>query len=151
MKILIALLLIAHGLITAGFSMGCFKPGAPVANPAWLRSWPTAMGQSWLLAKLGWSYSPVTILCGILFLASGAALVGAGLGLLGVAIPSALVPMLALVGAGLCFFMLVLYLHPFYLIGIIASVATVGFALLVHWQWLLTPYLRVIESIQMML
>jgi len=131
--------------------MGCFKPGAPVPNPVWLRSWPTGMGQSWLLDRLGWSHSPVTILCGILFLASGAALIGAGLGVLEVALPAALVPVLALIGAGLCFLMLLLYLHPFYLIGITADVAIMGFALLVHWPSLLTPYLMVIESIQMML
>ncbi len=151
MKTLIAILLIVHGLISAGFSIGCFKPGAMVPNPAWLGSWPTSMGQSWLLARLGWEQSPITILFGILFLSSGLALAGAGLGLLEFMVPAALVPKLALIGAGLCFFMLIVYLHPFYLIGFVANGVVLIFGVMVHMPSLLTPGLKVIESVQMML
>ncbi len=150
MKILVALLLVAHGLITAGFSMGCFKPSAPIANPTWLRSWPTGMGQSWLLARLGWEQSPITILFGLLFLAAGAALIGAGLGMLGFVVPAALAPNLMLAGAGLCFLMLVVYLHPFYLVGIATNVAALALVVLTHWPSLLTPGLKMIESVQLM-
>jgi hypothetical protein len=47
------------------------------------------MGQSWLLNSLGLGRSPVTMLGGLLYLLAGAALVAAGLGLLGWIIPSA--------------------------------------------------------------
>jgi hypothetical protein len=133
MKTLIALLLIAHGLITAAFSAGCFKPGAPVQNPSWLTGWPTGMGQSWLLTPSGLERAPVTTLGGLLFLVSGAALIGAGLSLLGWLVPPAWTHTLALTGAGLGLFMLVLYLHPFYLIGIAADAGLLASVLWVHW------------------
>ena len=40
MKILIAVLLIIHGLIVASQSSGSFNPGAGVANPSWLNWFP---------------------------------------------------------------------------------------------------------------
>ncbi len=150
METIVAALLILHGLITAGFSLGCFKPSAPVRNPAWLRSWPLGMGQSWLLTRLRLEQSPAIILCGFLFLASGLALISAGFGLLGFAIPASLAAPLALVGAGLGFYLLLLYFHPFYLLGMAVNVLLVVAALLVHWPSFLTPGLKVIESVQLM-
>jgi hypothetical protein len=52
MKILIAVLLIVHGLIVAGQSSGSFNPVGGVKNPAWLSWWPANLGQSWLLIAI---------------------------------------------------------------------------------------------------
>jgi hypothetical protein len=133
MNILIAVLLILHGLITAAFSAGSFKPGDPVQNPTWLNWWPTHMGQSWLLPRPIGERPPVALLGGILFLAGGVALIGSGLGLLGLIIPQAWWPFLAVAGAAISLLMLVIYLHPFYLIGIASNLAIISSILWLHW------------------
>jgi len=133
MKILIAVLLILHGLITAAFSTGSFKSAAPVQNPGWLNWWPTHMGQSWLLPRQVAESAPVATLGGLLFLIAGAALIAAGLGLVGWIIPHTWWSIMAVTGAGICLFLLVVYLHPFYLIGIGSNVAVLISILWLHW------------------
>jgi len=120
---LIGTLLIVHGLIVAAQSFGAFGRGSPVANPSWLKWWPTALGQSWLLAGLGLEKNVVTWFFGFLWLIAGVALVAAGLGFFGVLISPVWWPTLAIGGAGLSLLLLLLYLHPLYAIGIGASVA----------------------------
>ena len=44
MNILIAVLLIAHGLIVASQSSGSFNPGLGLANPSWLNWFPVKSG-----------------------------------------------------------------------------------------------------------
>ena len=133
MNTLIAVLLIVHGLITSAQSAGSFSPGAGIPNPSWLSWWPTGLGQSWLFSRPGLEHSFLIPLGGLLYLVAGLALVAAGLGLLGWIVPTAWWPVLALVGAGLSLFMLLVYLHPFYLIGIAASLAVLVSMLWVHW------------------
>jgi hypothetical protein len=58
----------------------------------------------------------------LLWLVAGIALVAAGLGALGFVIPHAWWRSLALIGATLSLFMLAIYLHPLYGVGISASV-----------------------------
>ena len=102
MKILIAVLLIVHGLIVTAQSSGSFKPVTGpigVENPSWVSWWPTQLGQSWLLSYLGLEKSPIVVIGGVLWLISGIALVAAGLGVIGFFIPielwRSLVPELA--------------------------------------------------------
>ncbi len=121
MKVLLAVLMIAHGLIVAAQASGSFRPVGGVANPAWLSWWPSGLGQSWLLAGIEQSL-PVR-LGGVVWLAAGMALVAAGLGLLGVAVPFERWRSLALAGSALSLAMLLIYLHPFYLIGLGSSAA----------------------------
>jgi hypothetical protein len=135
MKILIAALLILHGLIVAAQSSGGFKPptgGLP--NPAWVAWWPTNLGQSWLLSTFGLERMPFTTLVSLINLAGGLALIGAGLGVLGLLIPASWWGSLAVGGAALSLFMLAVYLHPFYVVGIGANIA-----LLVALLWLRWP------------
>lgn len=133
MKTLIAALLILHGLIVAAQSSGSFKPGAGIANPSWLNGWPTNLGQSWLLSRAGELSSPVATLGGVLYLLGGFLLIGAGLGLLGWFFPQAWWPTLALMGGGTSLVMLIVYLHPFYSVGLSASAAVLISVLWVHW------------------
>jgi hypothetical protein len=133
MKVVIALLFILHGLITAAFSGGSFKPWPPVENPGWLNFWPTRMGQSWLFPGAVAESLPVMLLGGILFLFSGVALVAAGLGLLGWIIPQAVWPLLAALGAAGCLLMLLINFHPFYLVGILGNAAILYSLLVAHW------------------
>jgi len=44
MKILIAVLLIVHGLIVASQSSGSFNPAGGLKNPSWLSWWPAHLG-----------------------------------------------------------------------------------------------------------
>ena len=121
MKIFIAVLLIVHGLIVTGQSSGSFNPVGGVKNPAWLSWWPANLGQSWLLSAFGAEQTFVGRAGGILWLAAGIALIAAGLGVLGLVVPSAWWRCLALAGAVISLGMLILYLHPFYGLGIGAS------------------------------
>lgn len=123
MKILIACLLIMHGLIVAAQASGSFGSGAPIANPGWLRWWPTGLGQSWLLAGLRPEGGALQALGGVIWLAGGVALIAAGLGLLGWLVPPTWWRTLAVAGAGASLLMLLVYLHPFYGAGITASAA----------------------------
>jgi hypothetical protein len=121
-KILIAILLIVHGMIVAAQSSGSFNPTGGAANPALFKGWPTQLGQSWLLVKLGAERTLLSQVCGILWLLAGLALITAGLGVLGIIIPAAWWRSLALTGAGLSLLMLAVYLHPLYGIGVGASI-----------------------------
>lgn len=121
MKILLGVLLIVHGLIVTAQSSGSFNPVGGIQNPSWLQWWPASLGQSWLLSSLGVERTLVARAGGLLWLVAGITLVAAGLGVLGVVVPITWWRRLALCGAVLSLFMLIIYLHPFYVIGITAS------------------------------
>lgn len=133
MKVLFAVLLILHGLIVIGQSSSSFNPVGGVKNPAWLSWWPSNLGQSWLLSPLGIEQSVLARAGGVLWLAAGIALVAAGLSVVGLVVPSALWRSLALTGGVISLLMLVIYLHPFYGIGIGSSIVLL--AALVGEQW----------------
>ncbi len=135
MKILIGILLIVHGLIVAAQSSGSFKPpSGGIQNPAWVSWWPTNLGQSWLLSGLGLERMPLTTLILLLNLAGGVALVAAGLGVLGVLVPSAWVGPLAIGGAAISLIMLTIYLHPIYALGIGANIGILVTLLWTNWS-----------------
>lgn len=131
MRLLIAVILIIHGLITAAQSSGSFgsSPSAGLQNPAWVGWWPINLGRSWLLSWLGLERTPITWIGGLVWLAGGVALVAAGLGVLGFIIPIDWWRSLAVGGAAISLFMLVVYLHPLAIIGTGLS-AAILFALL---------------------
>jgi len=136
MKILFAVLLIVHGLIVAGQSSGSFHPVGGVKNPSWLAWWPGNLGQSWLFSTLGVERSPVVRAGGVIWLAAGAALVAAGLGVLGFVVPSSGWRSFALAGGALSLVMLAVYLHPLYVAGIGSSIALVAALLSDGWPLL---------------
>lgn len=136
MKFLISVLLMIHGLIVAGQSAGNFKPVTGpigVENPAWISWWPTRLGQSWLLSSLGLENTSVIVVSGVLWLLSGVVLVAAGLGVLGFIVPAAWWRSLAVLGAALSLFMLLIYFHPLSIIGTASSLAVLVALLWVHW------------------
>lgn len=133
MKIIFAILLIAHGLIVASQSSGSFKPSLGVINPSWLNWWPVNLGQSWVLTSLGIEQTLLAKAGGILWLVAGMALVAAGLGILGLIIPLSWWRILALTGAILSLVMLVIYLHPFFGVGIGVSIILLIALLLKSW------------------
>ncbi len=133
LRFLIGGMLIVHGLIVAAQSPSAFGGGEPIANPSWLTWWPTALGQSWLLAGLGLEQTVAARLAGLLWLIGGVALLAAGLGVFGVLVPQGWWRTLAIGGAGMSLLLLLFYLHPFYGIGIGASAAILLALLWVRW------------------
>jgi hypothetical protein len=136
MKILIGILLILHGLIVVGQSAGSFGSTLPneIQNPAFVSWWPVSMGRSWLFSWLGLEKTLATYRIGGLFwLAGGIVLVAAGLGLLGLIIPTAWWRDLAVAGGAISLFMLVIYLHPLMIIGTASSLAVIVSLLWTKW------------------
>jgi hypothetical protein len=132
-RLLIGGMLIVHGLIVAAQSTGVFGGGKAIANPSWLKWWPTAFGQSWLLAGLGLEKTAAAWVASLLWLIAGVSLVAAGLGVFDVLVPQGWWRTLAIGGAGMSLLMLLFYLHPFYGIGIGASAAILVALLWADW------------------
>lgn len=143
MQILISAVLIVHGFITAAQSAGSFGSAAPspIQNPSWVSWWPTSLGQSWLLSWLGLENVPILWrLAGLLWLAGGISLVGAGLGVSGFIIPADWWRALAIAGAIISLGMLLLYLHPLAILGTGLSIAIL--VVLIWAQWPTTNLLQ---------
>ena len=119
----VGIVLVAHGLITTmiGFGSMSNTTSATMPAPSWLGWWPGRLGRSWALDALNLGSGPALI-GGLLWLAAGLALVGAGLGWLGVSAVSGQWQLLALVGAVLGLAALALYFHPFYVVAIVIDV-----------------------------
>lgn len=136
MKLLIGVLLIIHGLIVAGQSAGSFGATLPseMQNPSFVSWWPINMGRSWLLSWLGLERTlAVYRIGGLLWLAGGIALVAAGLGVFGFMIPTDWWRDLAIGGAALSLFMLLVYFHPITIIGTASSLAVLIALLWAKW------------------
>src|SRR5436305_3198859 len=99
-RYVIGVLLIVHGLIVGAQSFGDFggRPGVGGDHPSWLSWWPTTLGQSWLLTSLRIENGLAFWLVGLLWLVAMICLVAAGFGVIGVLVPHAWWPMLAVVG-----------------------------------------------------
>ena len=133
MRIVVGVLLIIHGLITALQASGSFNPTGGTPNPKWVSWWPTALGQSWLLARLGLERSWVGALAGVLWLISAAGLIAAALGLFGLIVPAPWWRTLAGAGAVTSLVLFILYAHPLYAIGIGANIAILLVLLWLKW------------------
>lgn len=140
MNFVIGVLLVIHGVIVASQSSGSFAPPrGGVPNPSWVSWWPTNLGQSWLLSSVGLERMPFTTLVLLLNLAGGIALVAAGLSILGIIIPTGWWQTLAVTGAAISLFMLGIYLHPLYAVGIGTDIA-----ILVALLWAQSPLTRLV-------
>ena len=136
MKLLISVLLILHGLIVAGQSAGSFGSTIPneLQNPSFVSWWPINMGRSWLFSGLGLDRTlAVYRIGGLLWLASGIALVAAGLGVWGLFIPPDWWRGLATGGAAVSFIMLAIYFHPITIMGTVSSLAVLVALLWAKW------------------
>jgi hypothetical protein len=135
MRIVVCVLLIVHGLITAALSAGRFNtsgPGGP--NPKLLDWWPTPFGKSWIFSLLGHQQSGIVEpVAGLLWLVAGAALIAAALGLFGFVVPTTYWRALAGAGALVALVLFVVYAHPYYAIGIGADIAILLVLLWAKW------------------
>ncbi len=133
-KYLIAILLIVHGFIVSAQSGGSFGSGnAQIANPSWLSWFPVTLGRSWFLSAFKLEETLVDKVFGLLWVATGLCIIAAGLGILGFIIPKELWRTLAIYGASGSLVMLLLYVHPFFIIGILADAAILVALLWTNW------------------
>jgi hypothetical protein len=112
--------LVLHGLITSVIGMGgVTKPDAPALSlPSWFSWWPGPFGRSWLFDALHLG-TGAAVMGGVLWLVSGLALIGAGLGWVGTPVLRENMELLAFAGGALGLVALSLYFHPIYLIAIL--------------------------------
>jgi hypothetical protein len=118
--------LVLHGLITTmtGFG-GVTKPDAPALTlPSWFGWWPGPFGRSWLFEALHLG-TGAAVVGGLIWLAAGTALIGGGLGWLGVPALEAVRYVLLFGGATLGLVALALYFHPIYLIAVAINIAII--------------------------
>lgn len=123
-NVLVGLLIVGHGVITTMIGVGAVtKPDAPaMALPAFFSWWPGPFGRSWVFEALGLG-TAAAVVGALVWVASGLALVAAGLGWLGFGPLAGLTSALALVGAALGLVALVLYFHPLYLVAVAINLA----------------------------
>lgn len=136
MKLILSVLLVLHGLIVAGQSAGGFGAMIPkeIQNPSFISWFPINMGRSWLFSLFGLQNSlPAYRISGILWLFGGLMLVAAGLGMFGILVPVVWWRGLAIAGAAISLFMLLVYFHPLMIIGTASSVAILVALGWFHW------------------
>lgn len=134
LRYLIGAILLGHGLIITAQSIGNLRAiSSQPPNPVWLGWWPTRLGQSWLLAALSLEGTLVDRAFGLLWLASGGCLVAAALGVLGWIVPASLWRTLAVYGASGSLVMLLLYLHPMFVIGLLVDLGILAALLWANW------------------
>lgn len=127
-NILVATVLVAHGLITSMIGLGALaSPNAPaVSLPAWFAWWPGPFGRSWLFEALTLG-GPATTLGGFVWLIGGLLIVAGGLGWFGLGLFEGARVTLLVGGAAVSLVALALYFHPLYVVAIAINLAIVAF------------------------
>jgi hypothetical protein len=121
MKIIIGLFLIAHGLVHAGLAAAPI-PGDPDSNPG---AFFTSPQRSWLLSKLGINPSMVQwIGIGLVALAT-LGFILAGLGVFGVPGLDEIWRTTAVISAALSLLLLVLFWHPWLIVGVLIDIGII--------------------------
>jgi hypothetical protein len=123
----VGVVLVLHGLITTmiGFGSVTNPNGTAIPVPSWFGWWPGTFGRSWLLDAFNLG-SGTSVLGGLVWLTAGLALIGAGLGWLGVSALSDQWQILAFIGAACGLVALALYFHPFYLVAVVIDVVIIA-------------------------
>jgi hypothetical protein len=132
LRILIALILIAHGLVHVSLTtVPTPQPGA-IRTPFWPGWWRDAVDSQWLASRIGLAPQTVRALGALLWLVTLAGFTLAGLGLAGLPGVNAIWQPAALVGAAASLLLLVFYWHPWLVMGAAIDLAVLA-ALWQHW------------------
>jgi hypothetical protein len=116
---------VLHGLITTMIGIrGVTAPEAPATPIPMFNWWPGPFGRSWLLDGLNVGTGGA-VAGSLVWLIAGVALVGAGLGFLGLPVLRDQWPLLAVAGASVGLVALAMYFHPIYLLAIGIDVALI--------------------------
>lgn len=127
MKFLIAALLVGHALIHVSYLTPA--PAATAGGPAW----PFTLTSSWLVTGLGINPDAVASMGRLLVGATVIALVLAAIATIGL-LPVAWWPSLAATGAGLSLATLLLFFHPWLVLGIVIDGLLLWAILVVGWS-----------------
>ena len=126
---LLAVLLIAHGLVHSGLGAAPI-PNDPNSKPG---AFFTAATRSWLLPRLGLNASTVQW-CGIVLVAlTTLGFIVAGLGVIGVSGLSTVWRTVAVVSACVSLLLLILYWHPWLAVGVLLDTSILIALLWAHW------------------
>jgi hypothetical protein len=126
MQLLLGIVLVAHGVITAGIGVSAVSnPSASaVTLPSLFAWWPGPFGRSWLFDAISLGSGAATV-GGLIWLVSGLALIAGGLGWSGVPILEDSRVFLLVGGALVGLLALVLYFHPIYFAAVVINLALV--------------------------
>jgi hypothetical protein len=129
LKILLALFLMAHGLVHAGLAAAP-NPDGPTSKPG---AFFTAVDRSWLLPQLGLT-EPAVHWIGITLVAlSTLGFVLAGLGIFGVAGLSTIWQTVAVISAIFSLLLLILFWHPWLPVGVLINIVTLVVLPFTNW------------------
>ena len=129
MKTIIALFLIAHGLVHAGLAAAP-DPDDPESKPG---AFFTSPERSWLLPKVGLSTVVVQWIGIVLVAVATLGFVLAGLGVFGVPGLSEIWRTLSLISAGVSLLLLVLFWHLWLIVGLLLDIGILVALLWVDW------------------
>ena len=129
MKIIIALFLIAHGLVHAGLAAAP-NPDDPDSKPG---AFFTSPERSWLLPKLGLSAAAVRLTGIILVALATLGFVLAGLGVFGMPGLSEIWRTLAVASAGVSLLLLILFWHLWLIVGVLIDIGVLVALLWADW------------------
>ena len=129
--LLLAGFLLAHGLIHTGFVSP--RPPATAGGPPW----PFALESSWAVTTLGLDPAVARLLGAALVVLVIGSFALAAIGSLGV-LPAAVWPLATVVGALASIGLLVLFFHPWLVLGIAIDLALLWAVLVARWApgWL---------------
>ena len=126
MKIVVAVVLILHGLVHGILAM---VPEPNAAEPVFA----TFFSNSWLLSRLGLSESAGKPLAFVLAALATIGFVAAGLGLLDILVPFEWWRTLAAVSAVVSLLLLVIFWHPYVIVGVVIDVVILVVVLFTDW------------------
>ena len=129
LKTIIALFLIAHGLVHAGLAAAP-NPNDPDAKPG---AFFTSINRSWLLPQLGLNAAAVQWIGIILVVFATLGFVLAGLGVFGVSGLTAVWRTVAVVSACVSLLLLALFWHPWLIVGMLIDVGLLIALLWAKW------------------
>jgi hypothetical protein len=125
--LIIAAFLFIHGAIHLSFLSP--RPPATAGGP----SWPFALERSWILSRLGVSPDLLRVLGLALSAATFAAFTLAALGVIGL-LPAGVWPAAVATGAGSSLALLVLFFHPWLVLGLIIDAALLAAVFIADWS-----------------
>jgi hypothetical protein len=125
--LIVAVFLVAHGLIHASFVSP--RPPATAGGP----QWPFDLSQSWALSPLGLEAGASRVIGMVLLAVVLGGFVVAGLSVAGIAPASVFVGAVA-VGAVASIVMLALFFHPWLVLGVVIDVVLLWATLAASWR-----------------
>jgi hypothetical protein len=128
MNLLIGAFLAAHGLIHLSFISPA--PARTAGGP----EWPFETTRSWLVTGLGLDPAAVRAIATALVAISVALLVAAGLATVGWLVPAEWWPILAVAGAATSLVTLVLFFHPWLMLGVAIDMALLWAVIIAGWR-----------------